>query len=161
MRLSCLRWVVATLVAALLGLSTVRTARADDTSACVPIVVAVCPSIALGEFLPSSAGDSAGVVLSASIPQIPTGYVPQIALALPFRGPGRYAVTGELRTYGRIYGGIGGGIGNLDGVGQAGFTFVVLGGVQLVKNISIVGRYYVGVRSGAGNSGFVGIRFGF
>lgn len=161
MRLSRLRWVVATLVAFALGLSVARSARADDTSACLPVAVAVCPSIAVGEFLPNLAADSGGLILSASVPQIPVGYVPQIALAFPFTGSGRYAVTGELRTHGFLYGGVGGGIGNLDGVGATGFTFVALGGVRLAKNLSIEGRYYLGTRDGAGNSGFVGIRFGF
>lgn len=137
-------------------------ASADETpGACVPIVVAVCPSIALGEYAPTFNSPSFGAVLSASVPHIPIAYVPQIAVAIPFRGPGRYAVTGELQTYGALNMGIGAGIGNLDGVGQSGFVFDVLGGIRIVPNVSLVGRYYVGLRSGAGNSGFIGLRFGF
>lgn len=137
-------------------------ARADETSsACLPIVVAVCPSIAAGEFAPNSVGPSGGVVLSASVPHIPASYIPQIAIAVPFRGPGRYAVTGELRTYGNLYGGIGAGIGNLDGFGQSGFTVDVLAGIRIVPNLSLVGRYYFGGKSGGGNSGFFGLQLGF
>lgn len=135
--------------------------RADDTSACVPIAVAVCPSLAIGEFYPNGTAPSAGIVASASIPHIPAPYIPQIAAAIPFRGSGRYALTGELRTYGALYLGVGAGVGNLDGAGPAGFTVDVLGGLQIVPNVSLVGRYYLGGHSGNGDSGFIGLRVGF
>jgi hypothetical protein len=89
------RRLLTVLIAALVGVSSVvELAQADETSgACVPIAVAVCPSVAVGEFAPSSAGPSGGVVVSASVPHIPIGYIPQVAVAIPFRGPGRYAAT--------------------------------------------------------------------
>jgi hypothetical protein len=157
-----LRFLLAALAAAsVLAFGTCECARADDTSACVPIAVAICPSVAFGEFFLNSNGSSTGIVASASIPHIPLPYIPQIAVALPFRGSGRYALTGELRTYGRLYGGVGAGTGNLDGVGLGGFTLDALGGLQIVPNLSVVGRYYFGGHSGSGNSGFVGVRLGF
>jgi|GEM_PF-2069643 hypothetical protein len=146
-------------VFALLFVLDVRPARGDETTgACVPIAVAVCPSIAVGEFVPNPVGPSGGIVISASVPHIPIGYVPQVAVAVPWRGPGRYAVTGELRTPGALYAGVGAGIGNLDGVGGSDVTFAVLAGLKLARNISLVGRYYFGA---AGTTGFFGLRVGY
>lgn len=157
-----LRFLFAALAAAgVLTFGTSGRARADDTSACVPIAVAVCPSVAFGEFFLNSNGPSTGIIASASIPHIPAPYIPQVAVAIPFRGSGRYAVTGELRTYGLLYGGVGAGTGNLDGAGPAGFTLDVLGGLQIIPNLSVIARYYFGGHSGGGNSGFVGVRLGF
>ncbi len=139
-----------------------RPARADDTAgACVPIAVAVCPSIAVGEFVPNPVGPSGGFVISASVPHIPIGYIPQLAIAVPFRGPGRYAATAELRTPGHLYAGVGAGVGNLDGAGGSGFTVDLLAGLQVARNVSLVGRYYFGGKAGGGTSGFVGLRFGY
>ncbi len=160
----CLRGLLPALLAALVGAGIgAESARADETvGACVPIAVAVCPSIAIGEFAPNSAGPSGGIVVSASVPHIPIGYIPQIAVAVPFRGPGRYAVTGELRTPGTLYAGVGAGIGNLDGTGGSGFSADLLAGLRLARNVSFVGRYYFGGgKAAGGTSGFFGLRFGY
>jgi hypothetical protein len=153
---------VALILAVALAAFGLLPAQADETQgACVPIGVAVCPSLAIGEFAPDSAGASGGVVVSTSIPHIPVPYIPQVAIALPFRGRGRYAATGELRTYGTLYAGAGAGIGNLDGLGFPGFTFTAFAGLKVLPNVSLVARYYAGGKSGAGNTGFFGLRFGF
>lgn len=157
----CLRRLIPALLAAIVMAVAVPVSADETTGACVPITIAVCPSIAIGEFMPNPVGPSGGIVISASVPHIPIGYIPQIAVAVPFRGPGRYAVTGELRTPGNLYAGAGAGIGNLDGAGGSGFTFDLLAGLRLARNLSLVGRYYVGFKSGSGTSGFVGLRFGF
>jgi hypothetical protein len=157
----CLRRLIQALLAATV-VAVAAPAGADETTgACVPIAIAVCPSISIGEFVPNPVGPSGGMVISASVPHIPIGYIPQIAIAVPFRGPGRFAATGELRTPGNLYAGAGAGIGNLDGAGGSGFTFDLLGGLRLARNVSLVGRYYFGFKTGGGTSGFVGLRFGF
>jgi hypothetical protein len=157
--------IAARFVAALLAVAAALLAApavADETQgACVPIAVAVCPSIAIGEFAVDSYHPGPGVVVSASVPHVPVPYIPQVAIALPFNGSGRYAATAELRTYGSLYGGLGAGVGNLDGLGEAGFTFTAFAGLKIVSNVSLIARYYLGGKSGAGNSGFFGLRFGF
>jgi hypothetical protein len=157
----CLRRLLAAAFAAIFIIAA-RPARADDTAgACVPIAVAFCPSIAIGEFAPNPVGPSGGIMLSASVPHVPIGYIPQIAVAVPFRGPGRYAATAELRTPGNLYAGLGAGLGNLDGAGGSGFTVDLLAGLRVARNVSLVGRYYFGFKAGGGTSGFFGLRFGY
>lgn len=154
------RRLLTVLLAAILAVGA-QPARADETTgACVPIAVAVCPSIAVGEFAPNPLGPSGGIVISASVPHVPIGYIPQIAIAIPFRGPGRYAATAELRTPGSLYVGFGAGLGNLDGVGGSDFTVDLLAGLRVARNVSLVGRYYFGGK-GVGTSGFFGLRLGY
>jgi len=133
-------------------------AAEPPTSACRPIAGAFCPSLALGAFVPASGGPSGGLVLSTTIPHLPTAYDPRMTLALPLDGDGRFGVTAEARTVGRNYAGVGAGYGRLGS--QHGMLVDLVGGTRLTPLTAIEARFYGG--GGAnGAVGFVGLRFGF
>jgi hypothetical protein len=91
--------------------------------------------------------------------EIVPGTRPQVSLEAPLsHNQGRYALTGELVTRGNTFVGLGAGIGRLNTV-KTGAVYNVVAGTKVAPGTALVGRFYVGSKSGMGTTGVVGLRF--
>ena len=127
--------------------------------AALPLAASATTTLAGGAFIGSKT--SAGVVGSAgpSLPIVPIA--PQVSVAVPFNGGGRYAVTGEVRTTGSSFIGGGIGVGKLDPNGKTGTVFDgIAGGTDILPYTALVARVYSGASRGIGTNAFVGVQIG-
>jgi hypothetical protein len=98
-------------------------------------------------------GNSAAGIVSLHGPGIGVvGLHPQVSFAAPFSSGGRYALTAEgvapLSAHGVFLGG-GLGLGKLDEQATTGMLFDVVGGIDVLPHIALVGRYYGGLSNSA------------
>lgn len=87
------------------------------------------------------------------------GIKPQVSLALPFTGGGRYAATAEGAAHlpGGIFAGGGLGIGRLDAPLTTGLIYDVFAGTAIAPHVDVIGRYYAGLNHYTGQGLFAGL----
>jgi hypothetical protein len=115
---------------------------------------------AVGGSLTSLRGAAGVVSLPLHHLNVVPGTRPQVSLEAPLdNNRGRYALTGELETRGNTFVGLGAGVGRLGVGGNTGMVYNVIAGTKVARNTALVGRFYLGSKSGMGTTGVLGVRF--
>jgi hypothetical protein len=133
--------------------------------------LAAAPAAACAQSIPQidvSAGYMATTDKNASLAAVGTlhgpgislpGIHPQLSVAFPFTGGGRYAATAEGVAH--IPGGpfVGGGVGfgRLDRPLTTGFLYDLVAGTTIAPHVDVVGRYYGGLNHYTGQAIFAGL----